>query len=263
MSAAPPVLEVREVVKSYDGICAVAGASFDVARGSLTALVGPNGAGKTTVLDVLSGFARPDAGTVQLGGRSIAGMAPHRIARIGLVRTFQLTRVLSGMSVLDNMLLAAPNHPGEDLFSLVASQRRAIQKETSLRLVAEELLETLGLRDKAREYAGSLSGGQRKMLEFGRALMAEPSFLLLDEPLEGVAPPMRRVMLDRMAMLRRIRGMTMLFVEHDMDVVMNHADSVIVMAQGKVIANGPPAGIRADPAVLEAYLGRPAESAVL
>ncbi|MCV3206108.1 ABC transporter ATP-binding protein [Mesorhizobium sp. YC-39] len=255
MSAPTPILEVRDAVKHFDGLRAVAGASFDVARGSITALIGPNGAGKTTMLDLLSGFARLDAGAIRLANRSIAGMAPHQIARLGLVRTFQLTRVLAGISVLDNMLLAAPRQPGEHIPSLLASPRLARQREARARLAAEELLETFGLRLKAADYAGSLSGGERKLLEIARALMTESSIVLLDEPMAGVSPRLGRSILDRIAILRQERGTTFLFVEHDMDAVMSRADKVVVMAQGRVIATGTPAEIRADSMVVEAYLG--------
>lgn len=257
MSAAAPMLEVRNAMKSFGGLRVIAGANFDVARGSLTALIGPNGAGKTTMLDLLSGFARLDSGTIRLANRSIAGMAPHRIARLGLVRSFQLTRVLAGMSVLDNMLLAVPHQPGEHLLSLVARPRNASRKEARARIVAEELLEGFGLASKAADYAGSLSSGQRKLLEIARALMTEPSILLLDEPMAGVNLSLGLSILDRIAILRQERGLTLLFVEHNMEVVMSYADRVVVMAQGRVIAAGTPVEIRANPAVIEAYLGTP------
>jgi ABC-type branched-subunit amino acid transport system ATPase component len=255
---APPILEVSDATKSFEGLTAVAGASFTVARGSITALIGPNGAGKTTMFDLLSGFANPDSGTIRFKGRPIGGMAPHRIAQLGLVRTFQLTRVLSGMSVIDNMLLAAPRQPGERLPSLVVAPRRARVAETAARHLAEELLQTFGLLKKAGDYAGALSGGQRKLLEIARALMTEPSLVLLDEPMAGVNPTLGRSILDHIEALRRDRGTAFLFVEHDMDVVMSRADHVVVMAQGCVISVGEPAKVRADPAVLEAYLGGPA-----
>jgi neutral amino acid transport system ATP-binding protein len=263
MSAAPaePILEVRDAAKSFDGLRAVAGASFSVARGSITALIGPNGAGKTTMFDLLSGFGRLDAGMIRFAGRTIGGMAPHRIARLGLVRTFQLTRVLAGMSVLDNMLLAAPSQPGEHLAFLLISPGRARSAEAAARERADSLLDTFGLGAKAADYAGALSGGQRKLLEIARALMTEPALVLLDEPMAGVNPTLGRSILDHIEALRHEHGTTFLFVEHDMDVVMSRADSVVVMAQGRVIASGTPTEIRADPAVVEAYLGAPSGEA--
>jgi neutral amino acid transport system ATP-binding protein len=254
-AASEPILIVRDVAKSFDGLRAVAGASFEVARNSITALIGPNGAGKTTMFDLLSGFARPDYGTIRFAGRDIADMAPHRIARLGLVRTFQLTRVLAGMSVMENMLLAAPRQPGEHLLLLLQGPRRARAAESRARGVAEGLLETFGLAGRALDYAGSLSGGQRKLLEIARALMTEPSIVLLDEPMAGVNPTLGRSILDHIEALRQQGGTTFLFVEHDMDVVMSRADRVIVMAQGRVIGIGTPTEIRANAQVIEAYLG--------
>jgi len=253
--SADAILDVGDAVKDFDGLRAVDGASFAVERGSITALIGPNGAGKTTMFDLLSGFTRLDSGTIRFAGRSIGGMAPHRIARLGMVRTFQLTRVLAGMSVVDNMLLAAPRQPGEQLPSLLLGPRRARAAEAKSRAIADALLETFGLRDKAQDYAGALSGGQRKLLEIARALMTEPALVLLDEPMAGVNPTLGRAILDHIAALRQQRGTTFLFVEHDMDVVMSRADRVIVMAQGRVISAGTPTQVRGDPAVVEAYLG--------
>jgi ABC-type branched-subunit amino acid transport system ATPase component len=258
--SAAPILEVTGAAKSFDGLRAVAGASFTVERGSITALIGPNGAGKTTMFDLLSGFTRPDAGSIRLDGTEIAGKAPHRIARLGLVRTFQLTRVLAGMSVMDNMLLAARDQPGEHLPWLLMrpARVRAAEGEASVR--AEALLRTFGLNDKRDDYAGVLSGGQRKLLEIARSLMTQPSIVLLDEPMAGVNPTLGRDILDHIEALRRRDGTTFLFVEHDMDVVMTRADRVVVMAQGRVIATGRPDEIRANPAVVEAYLGVVAEA---
>ncbi|BCG86816.1 MULTISPECIES: ABC transporter ATP-binding protein [unclassified Mesorhizobium] len=255
------ILEVADAVKDFDGLRAVDGASFSVERGSITALIGPNGAGKTTMFDLLSGFARLDSGAIRFAGRSIGGMAPHRIAQLGMVRTFQLTRVLAGMSVIDNMLLAAPRQPGEHLISLLVGPGRARAAEATSRARAAGLLETFGLRDKAQDYAGALSGGQRKLLEIARALMTEPSMVLLDEPMAGVNPTLGRAILDHIAALREQRGTTFLFVEHDMDIVMSRADRVVVMAQGRVISAGTPAQVRADPGVVEAYLGSPSPEA--
>jgi ABC-type branched-subunit amino acid transport system ATPase component len=254
---ADPILDVRSVAKAFDGMRAVDGASFSVPRRSITALIGPNGAGKTTMFDLLTGFTPLDAGTILFEDQPIGGLAPHRIAQRGLVRTFQLTKVLAGMSVLDNMLLAAPSQPGEHLVSLLARPRQARRVEAAARQHATALLDVFGLGPKQADYAGALSGGQRKLLELARALMTEPALVLLDEPMAGVNPTLGRRILDHIDSLRRENGTTFLFVEHDMDVVMRRADRVIVMAQGRVIAAGAPEAVRADPAVLEAYLGTP------
>jgi branched-chain amino acid transport system ATP-binding protein len=255
MSVADPILVVAGLHKSFGGLRAVAGASFAVARGSITALIGPNGAGKTTLFDLVTGFGAPDAGEVRFEGRPIAGLPPHRIARRGLVRTFQLTRVFAAMSVLDNMMLAAPGQPGEALVRLVLPGTGVRRRERQVRERALALLERFGLAAKAADYAGTLSGGQRKLLELARALMVEPRLVLLDEPMAGINRALGRRLLDDVEALRQA-GTTFLFVEHDMDVVMSRADRVVVMAEGAVIAEGPPAEIRRDQRVIDAYLGR-------
>ena len=250
------ILEIEAVEKRFGGVRAVDGASFVVARGSITALIGPNGAGKSSLFNVVTGFERAARGVVRFEGRSIFGLPPHRIARRGLVRTFQLTKTLGVMSVLENMLLATPRHPGEQLGGSFVVPLRARRREREARHRALELLETFDLADKAREYAGTLSGGQRKLLELARALMLEPRLLLLDEPLAGVNPTLGRRLLAHIEELRARTGTTVLFVEHDMEVVMNHSDHVVVMAQGRVIADAPPDVVRRDEAVVEAYLGK-------
>jgi neutral amino acid transport system ATP-binding protein len=253
------ILTVDDVAKSFGGVAAVDGASFSVAPRSITALIGPNGAGKSTLFNVVSGFARAERGEVHFNGRSIVRSAPHSIARSGLVRTFQLTKTLSVMTVLDNMLLASARNPGEGLTGAVFRPAAWIRHERRSRKRALELLETFGLSDKARDYAGILSGGQRKLLELARALMLEPQMVLLDEPLAGVNPTLGGRLLEHIERLREEDGTTFLFVEHDMDVVMRHADRVIVMAQGRVIADGSPDAIRENEDVIEAYLGTAAE----
>jgi len=250
------ILEVEGVEKRFGGIRAVDGASFGVERGSITALIGPNGAGKSSLFNVVTGFDRADRGAVRLDGRSIFRLPPWAIARRGMVRTFQLTKTLSVMSVLENMLLAAQSHPGERLGGSFLRPAAARRREREARERALALLETFGLRDQASDYGGTLSGGQRKLLELARALMLEPRIVLLDEPLAGVNPTLGRRLLEHIEELRERDGTTFLFVEHDMEVVMNHSDRVIVMAQGRVIADGSPEEIRRDEVVVEAYLGK-------
>jgi branched-chain amino acid transport system ATP-binding protein len=250
------ILEVEGVEKRFGGIRAVDGASFGVERGSITALIGPNGAGKSTLFDIVSGFARARGGAIRLDGRSIYRKPAYAIARRGLVRTFQLTKTLKVMSVLDNMLLAAPSHPGERLGGSLVRPFATRRREREVRTRALELLDTFNLSSHAGEYAGTLSGGQRKLLELARALMLAPRLVLLDEPLAGVNPTLGRRLLEHIEEMRTRDGTTVLFVEHDMEVVMNHSDHVIVMAQGRVIAEGSAQEVRRNETVVEAYLGK-------
>ncbi len=249
------VLVVADVCKTFGGIRAVDDATFSVKDRSITALIGPNGAGKTTLFNVITGFYKADSGRILYQGNSIFGRPPHAISRGGMVRTFQITKALAAMPVIDNMLLAGPNQPGERLLGLLTQPRAVRARETELTERAYDLLATFNLDKKADDYAGTLSGGQRKLLELARALMTEPSMVLLDEPMAGINPTLGRRLLEHMETLRSERGVTFLFVEHDMDVVMSHSDEVVVMAQGSVIAQGPPAEIRADERVVSAYLG--------
>jgi len=249
------LLEVEDVVKRFGGIRAVDGATMRIGAGRITALIGPNGAGKTTLFNVLTGFYRSDRGSVTFDGRQILGESPHAIARRGMVRTFQITKALAAMPVIDNMMLAAPEQPGERLRNLVLRPGAARAREREVREQAMELLGIFNLTDLAEAYAGTLSGGQRKLLELARALMAQPKLLLLDEPMAGINPTLVARLLDHMQMLRRDRGVTILFIEHDMEVVMNHSDRVVVMAEGRVIAEGEPDEVRADRRVIDAYLG--------
>jgi neutral amino acid transport system ATP-binding protein len=226
------MLEVRDVVRAFGGVRAVDGASLDVGQGSITALIGPNGAGKSTLFNVVSGFLRANGGTVVFEGQRIDRSPPHRVARRGLVRTFQTPRALSRLSVLDNLLVA----------------RADVER-------ARRLLELVRLERHADDYAGILSGGQRKLLDFARVLMTEPRLVLLDEPMAGVNPALGRQLVEHVLELREREGTTFLFVEHDMDVVMEASDRVIVMSEGRVIATGTPDEIRSNDAVVDAYLG--------
>jgi neutral amino acid transport system ATP-binding protein len=249
------ILETDEVIKRFGGIHAVDGASLEVRDGSITALIGPNGAGKTTFFNVITGFYRPDGGRAAFEGRDILGRPPYAIARLGMVRTFQITKALARMPVIDNMMIGAPDQPGERLLNVVFRPGPTRRREREVRADAMELLEIFNLQRLADAYAGTLSGGQRKLLELARALMTKPRFLLLDEPMAGINPTLGRRLLDHMQQLRRESGVTFLFIEHDMEVVMNHSDRVIVMAQGRVIADGEPHEVQTDQAVIDAYLG--------
>jgi branched-chain amino acid transport system ATP-binding protein len=252
-------LEVREVVRAFGGVHAVDGASLDVEAGSITGLIGPNGAGKSTLFNCISGFLRPQSGRVLLDGKRIDRRAPHRIARAGLVRTFQMPRALTRMTVLENIVLAAPRNGGERLGGSLAPRARRREREARVR--ALELLELVRLDRDADALAGTLSGGQRKLLDLIRALMAEPRILLLDEPMAGVSPTLRVELLEHILAVRERDGITLLIVEHDLDFVMRASDHVIVMNDGRVIAQGTPDAVRADERVVDAYLGAHHEGA--
>jgi branched-chain amino acid transport system ATP-binding protein len=251
-----PLLSVRDLRKSFGGITAVDGLSFEVAPGTITGLIGPNGAGKSTTFDLITGVQTPDSGQVVFDGTDVTGARPNVVANQGLVRTFQIARELSEMTVLENVMLAPRDQQGEQLWRSVLPGARAdvIEQETDLRERAWEMLEFLELDHLAGEYAGTLSGGQRKLLELARVLMTDPEMILLDEPLAGVNPTLEEKLLERLHELRD-DGYTFLFVEHDMDVIMTHCDPLIVMHQGSVLTTGPPEQVKNDERVLEAYLG--------
>ncbi len=247
------ILVADNVVRRFGGLTAVDVAHFEIERGKITALIGPNGAGKTTFFNLLTGFDRPDTGEWTFNGRNLQGVPPYRVARMGMVRTFQLTKVLSRLTVIENMRLGATGQRGEKLLSSLFKALWSDQ-EASNTVRAEELLGRFTLDTKRDDFAGSLSGGQRKLLEMCRALMVDPELIMLDEPMAGVNPALKQSLLGHVKSLRD-EGRTVLFVEHDMDMVRDISDWVVVMAAGKIVAEGPPDDVMSDPAVIDAYLG--------
>jgi branched-chain amino acid transport system ATP-binding protein len=241
-------LVVEGLQKSFGGVRAVAGVSFELARGELLALIGPNGAGKSTCFNMLYGLLAPDAGAVRLDGRDITAMRPRDIWRLGVGRTFQITATFSSMTVAENVQMALISHAGMS-FSVIGRAR------TMTRARALELLDLAGMADQADRAASVLAYGDLKRLELAIALAHEPGLLLMDEPTAGMAPAERGALMELVGAIVRERHMATLFTEHDMDIVFGHADRVLVLNRGELIAEGPPERIRADPRVIEVYLG--------
>jgi neutral amino acid transport system ATP-binding protein len=249
-----PILVADGVTRSFGGLTAVDVDHLEIPRGAITALIGPNGAGKTTLFNLLTGFDKPNAGKWTFDGKPLNGVPAYKVARRGQVRTFQLTKALGLLTVMDNMLLGAKGQSGENLWrALLPFLWRKQEKANEVR--ALELLQRFKLDAKKDDYAASLSGGQRKLLEMARALMSEPTLVMLDEPMAGVNPALTQSLLDHVLNLKA-EGMTVLFVEHDMHMVRHIADWVVVMAEGRVVAEGDPHEVMRNPAVIDAYLGQ-------
>ncbi len=248
-----PIIVADNVTRTFGGLTAVDVAHVEIPRNAITALIGPNGAGKTTFFNLLTGFDKPDTGKWTFSGKALAGIPSFRVARLGQVRTFQLTKALNLLSVLDNMKLGAKGQKGENMFVALLPWVWRKQEE-AIEAKAMELLGRFKLDTKSEDYAASLSGGQRKLLEMARALMSDPTLVMLDEPMAGVNPALTQSLLDHILDLKT-QGMTVLFVEHDMQMVRHIADWVIVMAEGKIVAEGPPDAVMQNPAVIDAYLG--------
>jgi ABC-type branched-subunit amino acid transport system ATPase component len=235
-------------------VWAVDGASLSVAAGSITSLIGPNGAGKSTLVGILGGAIRPNGGRVKLDGEDITELPAHERARRGLVRTYQLSSEFGRLTVLENLLVAAPRQRGESLRTLLLGKRCWRDQEAELVRRARALLERFAMSEKEDEYAGNLSGGQKRLVEIMRSLMAEPKLLLLDEPMAGVNPTLARSIENDLVALAR-EGLTLFVVEHELDVVERISDRVVAMALGRVIATGTMAELRTQREVLDAYLG--------
>ena len=253
-SAKPdPILVADDVSKRFGGMRAVDVDHLEVQRGTITSLIGPNGAGKSTFFNLITGFDRPDTGTWRFGDTQLKGRRAHRIARLGMVRTFQLTKALMRLTALENLMLAAKDQRGERFLPAMLRPTWHRQ-EQEIRDRADALLERFDLTRMRDEYAGTMSGGQRKLLEMARALMVDPTMIMLDEPMAGVNPALTQTLLGHLTDLRD-EGMTIVFVEHDMDVVMGISDWIACFAEGRLIAEGTPDDIRRNDQVIDAYLG--------
>ncbi|WP_332666662.1 ABC transporter ATP-binding protein [Aeromicrobium sp.] len=248
-----PIVKGSNITRTFGGLTAVDVDHIEVQRGVITALIGPNGAGKTTLFNLLTGFDEPDQGEWDFNGTSLGKVPAYKVARLGMVRTFQLTKVLSKLTVIENMRLGATGQRGEKFFSAAFKSLWSAQEDDNTKR-ADGLLERFKLDAKREDFAGSLSGGQRKLLEMARALMVDPELIMLDEPMAGVNPALKQSLLGHVKSLRD-EGRTVLFVEHDMDMVRDISDWVIVMAQGKIVAEGTPQSVMADQRVIDAYLG--------
>jgi branched-chain amino acid transport system ATP-binding protein/neutral amino acid transport system ATP-binding protein len=249
------LLQVRGLARSYYGVHALRGVDLTVQAGCITGLIGPNGAGKTTLFNCVSGLVRPDAGSVRFDGRAITFWRADRVTRAGLVRTFQIARGFPRLSVLDNLLLYGPEQPGERVWPALLRTGAARRREEALREQARQIAERLRLTRVLGAPAASLSGGQKKLLELGRALMARPKLLLLDEPVAGVNPTLAREIGEHLRGLLA-EGISVLLIEHHMDTIAALCERVIVMAEGRHLREGSFAELAADPEVQEAYMGR-------
>ncbi|WP_415079646.1 ABC transporter ATP-binding protein [Microbacterium sp.] len=248
-----PIIVIDGVRREFGGLTAVDVDHLEIPRHAITALIGPNGAGKTTLFNLLTGFDKPNAGSWSFDGKNLSGIPAYKTARMGQVRTFQLTKSLGLLTVLENMKLGATKQTGERIWASVLpflwkSQEAQIEEK------ARDLLTRFKLDAKEQDYAASLSGGQRKLLEMARALMSDPTLVMLDEPMAGVNPALTQSLLEHILDLKDL-GMTVVFVEHDMHMVRHIADWVVVMAEGRVVAEGPPEEVMKQRAVIDAYLG--------
>ncbi|WP_136588883.1 ABC transporter ATP-binding protein [Salinigranum halophilum] len=248
------VLEVDGLRKSFGALTATDDATFSVERGTITGLIGPNGAGKSTLFNLVSGFYMPDAGSVRVNGVDVTGKEPYEVADYGLIRTFQTPRKLEGMTVREAMLVGPRNQPGESFRNLFLNPSAVEERERANLEQAERILEEFEIDHLATQPATKISGGQMKLVELARAMLAEPELLLLDEPAAGVNPTLRNKLAEQIRRLNE-QGTTFLLIEHDMDFVMKLADPVIVLDQGSVLMEGTPKQVQTDDRVIDAYLG--------
>jgi branched-chain amino acid transport system ATP-binding protein len=252
--ADPPLLSVRDIQVRFGGLVAVAGVSFDLRVGEICALIGPNGAGKTTLFNAVAGNVVPDAGSIRLRGQEIAGLTPHEISALGARRTFQNGGLFAELTALENVLVGLHPQVGSRFLGLLFGRRSASAEAAATRR-ARELMGLMGIEHLADQPAGALSGGQQRMVEIVRALATKPPLLLLDEPAVGLSPTARQQLAAVIRDMARGRDMGILLIEHAIELVMSVADRVIVLNDGRKVADAPPEQVRADRAVLQAYLG--------
>ncbi len=249
------MIVIESVSKQFSGFYAVNQCSFQIDQGEITGLIGPNGAGKTTLFNIIAGFLRPSSGQIWLDGQEVTGFPPHRLFHLGLIRTFQIPREFSRMTVLENLMLVPPAQLGENLAIAWFRWRRVQSQEREVRIKAEAILEQLKLSHLRDELAGNLSGGQKKLLELGRTMMTDAKMILLDEPGAGVNRTLLAELADLIRYLNQERGCTFCIIDHDLDLVAQLCHHIVVMAQGQVLAQGKMDQIRQNPTVQEAYLG--------
>ena len=253
------IIEARSASKAFGGIVAVSNCSLGVARGSITGLIGPNGAGKTTLFDIIAGALNPDGGQILFDGEDVTGLRPHQLFAKGLLRTFQIAHEFSRMTALENLMMVPNEQPGENIRDVWLRPGRVSRAEASVRAKAGEVIRFLGLSQVRNELAGNLSGGQKKLLELGRTMMVDAKAVLLDEVAAGVNRTLLKDLAANLQRMNRELGYTFFVIEHDMDLISQLCDPVIVMAEGRTIAEGSMEAIRANPEIIDAYFGTPAE----
>ena len=253
---APVMLRVRELDKSFEGLHAVNKVSFDLHQGEVISIIGPNGSGKSTTINLISGFLQPDSGLIDLADEPVAGLSPADMSERGLLRTFQIAHEFGTLSVRENLMMVPPEQPGEGLWDAWFRPGRVRAREAEVRARADEVIDFLEIPHVADEFAGNLSGGQKKLLELGRTMMVDAKIVFLDEVGAGVNRTLLNTIGDAILRLNRERGYTFCMIEHDMDFIGRLCDPVIVMAEGRVLAEGTAAEVKSNEAVIEAYLGR-------
>jgi len=249
------MIVVQDVVKHFGGLAAVDGVSMEIKQGTITGLIGPNGAGKSTLFNLIAGNLNPESGSIYLDGEDITGLKPHMLFSKGLLRTFQIAHEFQSLSVLDNLMMVPSLQVGESLLGAWFKREKVVRQEAEMRGKAEEVISFLNMGHLANELAGNLSGGQKKLLELGRTMMVSPKVVILDEVGAGVNRTLLKEIGDAILSMNRERGFTFCMIEHDMDFISRLCDPVVVMAEGKILAQGSAEEIKANEDVIEAYLG--------